>query len=191
MLVIAALSKRYEVEGGEIAALDAITASIDEGAFVCLLGPSGCGKSTLLKIVAGLIPPRGGTITIAGRAVTGPGPTRAGGAGAARRRPRRQPRRPAAPPRPRQRGVLGAAPADAGAARRPGRALDGARSGGRSHRVTEAALAHAMAPPAPGPPRRRRRLSRETLLGGATRVGFVLAWKLVHVSGLFPPWAFP
>jgi len=57
--------------------------------------------------------------------------------------------------------------------------------------VTEATLAHAMAPPAPGPPRRRRRLSRETLLGGATLVGFVLAWKLVHVSGLFPPWAFP
>ena len=77
MLAIAALSKRYEVEGGEIAALDAITASIDEGAFVCLLGPSGCGKSTLLKIVAGLIPPSGGTITIAGRAVTGPGPNRA------------------------------------------------------------------------------------------------------------------
>src|SRR5204862_8169292 len=98
---------------------------------------------------------------------------------------------PPAPPRHRQRGIRGAAPADAGVARRRDRALDGARSGRGSHRVTEATLAHAMAPPAPGPARRRRRLSRETLLGGATLVGFVLAWKLVHVSGLFPPWAFP
>jgi len=77
MVEIAALSKRYEVEGGEIVALAAITASIGEGEFVCLLGPSGCGKSTLLKIVAGLIRPSSGTITIDGRTVTGPGPDRA------------------------------------------------------------------------------------------------------------------
>jgi len=77
MVEITALSKRYEVEGGEIVALAAITASIAEGEFVCLLGPSGCGKSTLLKIVAGLIRPSSGTITIDGRTVTGPGPDRA------------------------------------------------------------------------------------------------------------------
>jgi NitT/TauT family transport system ATP-binding protein len=77
MLEIAALAKRYDVEGGEIVALGAITASIAEGEFVCLLGPSGCGKSTLLKIVAGLIPPSSGTITINGRTVSGPGPDRA------------------------------------------------------------------------------------------------------------------
>jgi NitT/TauT family transport system ATP-binding protein len=77
MLELSALSKRYDVEGGEIVALTTITTSIDEGELVCLLGPSGCGKSTLLKIVAGLIPPTSGTITIAGRTVSGPGPDRA------------------------------------------------------------------------------------------------------------------
>lgn len=77
MLEIEALSKRYDVESGEIVALAAITASIAEGEFVCLLGPSGCGKSTLLKIVAGLIAPSGGTITINGHTVDGPGPDRA------------------------------------------------------------------------------------------------------------------
>jgi NitT/TauT family transport system ATP-binding protein len=77
MVEIQGLGKRYEVEGGEIVALSAISATIDEGEFVCLLGPSGCGKSTLLKIVAGLIPPSAGTIRINGRPVAGPGPDRA------------------------------------------------------------------------------------------------------------------
>ena len=39
--------------------------------------------------------------------------------------------------------------------------------------------------------RRRRGLSRETKLGWATVLGFVLLWKLVHTIGVFPPWAFP
>jgi NitT/TauT family transport system ATP-binding protein len=77
MVEIQGLSKRYEVEDGEIVALTGISATISEGEFVCLLGPSGCGKSTLLKIVAGLIEPSGGVIRLHGRPVTGPGPDRA------------------------------------------------------------------------------------------------------------------
>ena len=57
--------------------------------------------------------------------------------------------------------------------------------------TTEAALPRTVAPPAPVPVRRRRRITRETRLGAATLVGFVVAWKLVHALGLFPPWAFP
>jgi len=41
------------------------------------------------------------------------------------------------------------------------------------------------------PARRRRRFSRDFLLGAGTLAAFVLLWKLVHASGLFPPWAFP
>jgi NitT/TauT family transport system ATP-binding protein len=77
MVEIEALSKRYEVDDGEIVALSSISLGIEEGEFVCLLGPSGCGKSTLLKIVAGLIAPSAGAIRINGRAVAGPGPDRA------------------------------------------------------------------------------------------------------------------
>jgi ABC-type nitrate/sulfonate/bicarbonate transport system permease component len=57
--------------------------------------------------------------------------------------------------------------------------------------VTEATLERTIAPPAPVPARRRRRVSRDTLLGAATLVGFVIVWKIVHAAGLFPPWAFP
>ena len=77
MVEIQALTKRYPVDGTEIAALAEIDVTISEGEFLCLLGPSGCGKSTLLKLAAGLISPTSGVIRINGRAVTGPGPDRA------------------------------------------------------------------------------------------------------------------
>lgn len=48
-------------------ALDGIDLSVGEHEFVCLLGPSGCGKTTLLRVVAGLLPFDGGTLTLGGR----------------------------------------------------------------------------------------------------------------------------
>ena len=57
--------------------------------------------------------------------------------------------------------------------------------------MTEATLERTIAPPAPVPARRRRRVSRDSLLGAATLVGFVILWKIIHAVGLFPPWAFP
>ena len=41
------------------------------GAFVTLLGPSGCGKSTLFNIIAGLLNPTHGTVTLDGQPITG------------------------------------------------------------------------------------------------------------------------
>lgn len=51
-----------------VVALGSIELSVKQGEFVSLIGPSGCGKSTLLRLVADLLQPSQGTITIAGSA---------------------------------------------------------------------------------------------------------------------------
>ena len=51
---------------GGIEALSDIDLEIASGEFVAIVGPSGCGKSTLLRLIAGLIPPTSGTLTVEG-----------------------------------------------------------------------------------------------------------------------------
>lgn len=58
---------------GDLPVLRDITLTADAGDFVCLLGPSGCGKSTLLRLLAGLARPTGGTVTLDGQEINGPG----------------------------------------------------------------------------------------------------------------------
>ncbi|MFB1051418.1 ABC transporter ATP-binding protein [Paraliobacillus sp. JSM ZJ581] len=45
-------------------ALNNLSISVDEGTFISLLGPSGCGKTTLLSIMAGIIKPTFGSVSI-------------------------------------------------------------------------------------------------------------------------------
>jgi NitT/TauT family transport system ATP-binding protein len=45
-----------------------IDLAIPKGSFVSLIGPSGCGKSTLLKVIAGLLRPAEGEVSVAGLA---------------------------------------------------------------------------------------------------------------------------
>ena len=51
-----------------VQALAPVQLEIQEGSFVSLVGPSGCGKSTLLKVLADLMPPTQGVVTIDGQA---------------------------------------------------------------------------------------------------------------------------
>ena len=56
----------YHTLSGEIPALSQISFSVQEGEFVSLVGPSGCGKSTVLNLIAGLLIPEQGQITMQG-----------------------------------------------------------------------------------------------------------------------------
>jgi NitT/TauT family transport system ATP-binding protein len=58
----------------ELVALEDINLEIPEGQFVALVGASGCGKTTLLNMVAGLIAPSAGEITVGDRHPTLPNP---------------------------------------------------------------------------------------------------------------------
>lgn len=57
-------------------ALHDITVTMESGEFISLVGPSGCGKSTILRLVAGLIFPTLGRVTVNGKQIDGPSPER-------------------------------------------------------------------------------------------------------------------
>jgi NitT/TauT family transport system ATP-binding protein len=57
--------------------IDGVSIDIRPGEFVVLVGPSGCGKSTILSMVAGMLRPDRGGVTVDGRPVAAPGPDRA------------------------------------------------------------------------------------------------------------------
>src|SRR3972149_761689 len=54
------VSASYEHEGQVVAAVEEVSLTVPQGAFVAVTGPSGCGKTTLLKLLAGLLRPTGG-----------------------------------------------------------------------------------------------------------------------------------
>lgn len=52
---------------GAVAAVSGISLSVARGSFTGVLGPNGCGKTTLLKMMAGILRPASGTVTLDGR----------------------------------------------------------------------------------------------------------------------------
>ena len=63
--------KDLKVSFGGIEALKGISFKVDEGAIVTLIGANGAGKSTTLRAISGLVNPSGGSITYAGKPITG------------------------------------------------------------------------------------------------------------------------
>ena len=73
MIVLDHVAKTFVTRGGEqVVAISDVSLEVARNEFVCLVGPSGCGKSTLLRLVAGLVGPTAGTVSIAGTRVTEP-----------------------------------------------------------------------------------------------------------------------
>ena len=72
------VSKSFEkIETDEVThALNEIDLTMESGEFISLVGPSGCGKSTILRLVAGLIQPTTGKLTVDGKTITVPSPER-------------------------------------------------------------------------------------------------------------------
>nr|WP_312578076.1 ABC transporter ATP-binding protein [Sedimentibacter sp.] len=59
-----------------IHALNNINLTVHEGEFVSIVGPSGCGKSTILRLIAGLIVPTTGEISLNNEKIEGANPDR-------------------------------------------------------------------------------------------------------------------
>jgi NitT/TauT family transport system ATP-binding protein len=55
-------------------ALHHFSLEVNAGEFVAIVGPSGCGKSTLLRILAGLLQPTSGQVSLNGQPITAPVP---------------------------------------------------------------------------------------------------------------------
>ena len=67
-----------------VAALRGVDLEIRQGTLTGLIGPNGAGKSTLFNIVSGQFAPDEGTVTFAGREITGKQPHRIVGEGLVR-----------------------------------------------------------------------------------------------------------
>jgi NitT/TauT family transport system ATP-binding protein len=62
-ILLSGVSMRYE-EGPVV--IDGVELSAQAGGFHAIVGPSGCGKSTMLRLVAGLLVPIAGNVSVGG-----------------------------------------------------------------------------------------------------------------------------
>ena len=69
---------------GAVKALDEVTLSVREGAFIGLIGPNGAGKTTFFNVVSGFVTPSRGRVRLAGRRVDDWTPAQRARAGLAR-----------------------------------------------------------------------------------------------------------
>jgi branched-chain amino acid transport system ATP-binding protein len=63
--------KDLDVHYGGIHALKGVSFSVEEGQIVTLIGANGAGKTTTLRAISGMLQPTRGSVTFAGRLITG------------------------------------------------------------------------------------------------------------------------
>src|ERR1051326_5157220 len=66
------ISMAFSTREGPVRTLSDVSLDVPAGQFVSIVGPSGCGKTTLLRIIAGLLPPSAGSVTVNGSPVRSP-----------------------------------------------------------------------------------------------------------------------
>jgi ABC-2 type transport system ATP-binding protein len=67
IIQVSSVHKAY----GDLTVLDGVDLGVERGTVLALLGPNGAGKTTLVRILATLLAPDAGTVTIAGHDVVG------------------------------------------------------------------------------------------------------------------------
>jgi len=60
------VTKEFGANGTKTLALRGVDVGVGDGQLTLLVGPSGCGKTTLISIIAGLLNPTQGTVTVLG-----------------------------------------------------------------------------------------------------------------------------
>src|ERR1043165_7654398 len=70
------VSKSFGVNGSRVNVLRDIQLSVEKGEFVAIVGFSGSGKTTLISLIAGLLRPDSGSMTLNDLEITAPGPDR-------------------------------------------------------------------------------------------------------------------
>ena len=68
-LSVQAVTRTFQSGAGSVTAIRDVSFGVRRGSFLSILGPSGCGKSTLFNLIAGLLTPTSGDVTIGGASV--------------------------------------------------------------------------------------------------------------------------
>lgn len=68
-LRVDAVTRTFFSGGGSVTAIRDVSFDVPRGMFLSILGPSGCGKSTLFNLIAGLLTPTHGDVSIGGASV--------------------------------------------------------------------------------------------------------------------------
>ncbi len=68
-LQVTGITKHFGSGADAVIAIEDVSFSLQKGRFLSILGPSGCGKTTLFNIIAGLIRPDEGDVTLDGQSL--------------------------------------------------------------------------------------------------------------------------